>query len=144
MSVIGTFGRLWESMREVEHVLTTYGCSCTINGVKFVKFHQKNDQSTKNDRFGSCFFACDSQIDPTTRSNMQYSDVCCQNSTTTTTTTTTTTPSVGLTKQQLLKHRQKSVKYACIERMLDVIERLSAPAFDKQWLMTIRLGKSSP
>ena len=33
------FERLWESMREV--VLTTYGSSCTISGVKFLKFHQK-------------------------------------------------------------------------------------------------------
>ena len=47
------FERLWESMREV--VLTTYGSSCTISGVKFVKFHQKKEKSTKNDRFGSGF-----------------------------------------------------------------------------------------
>ena len=47
------FERLWESMREV--VLTTYGSSCTMSGVKFVKFHQKKEKSTKNDRFGSGF-----------------------------------------------------------------------------------------
>ena len=47
------FERLWESMREV--VLTTYGSSCTISGVKFFKFHQKKEKSTKNDRFGSGF-----------------------------------------------------------------------------------------